>query len=107
MTEPGTGADRFEVRGSTGVQFGSGNVQHITVVDVPVVPAPRSVTEVAGVDNLPVGSAVFEGRDVDGLAELLHGARAGVIVGQAAVHGLGGIGKTELALRYARVYRDR
>ncbi|WP_436535172.1 caspase, EACC1-associated type [Actinoplanes sp. HUAS TT8] len=56
----------------------------------------------ARIDNLPLGTAVFEGRDLDVLAAVLHGP-----AGQAAVHGLGGIGKSEFALHYARAYRDR
>ncbi|WP_275410937.1 DUF4062 domain-containing protein, partial [Paractinoplanes rishiriensis] len=65
-----------------------------------------AVVPVDGVDNLPMGSAVFEGRDLARLAGLLDGA-GGAVVGQAAVYGLGGIGKTELAIHYARNYRDR
>lgn len=66
------------------------------------VPDPMSGT--VRTDNLPLGSAIFEGRDVAALAAMLHGPGG---AGRTAIYGLGGIGKTELALRYARAYRDR
>jgi tetratricopeptide (TPR) repeat protein len=96
------------VTGSANVQVGSNNVNNALNVDWAAVPAPSSVTAAAGTDNLPVGSAVFEGRDLTVLADVLYGdGPTGVVVGQAAIFGLGGIGKTELAVHYAQNFRDR
>ncbi|MFI6131181.1 FxSxx-COOH system tetratricopeptide repeat protein [Micromonospora sp. NPDC051141] len=57
--------------------------------------------------NLPDGSQVFVGRDLTQLDALLGSAASGVAVGQAAVHGLGGVGKSELVLHYARHRLER
>ncbi|MBL7261518.1 tetratricopeptide repeat protein [Paractinoplanes lichenicola] len=67
--------------------------------DVPV-PVPGLV----GLPKLPVKS--FVGRDEE-LAELgrLVEAGAGVVAQSQAVHGLGGVGKSELALQYAHTHR--
>lgn len=53
------------------------------------------------IDNLPERSATFVGRDVARLARLVG------IHGQVAIHGDGGIGKTEFALQYAHEYQPR
>ncbi|MEV1003036.1 FxSxx-COOH system tetratricopeptide repeat protein [Nonomuraea sp. NPDC050202] len=66
--------------------------------------ALRPVTEVAappGLVNLPRHTSVFVGRDVE-LTDLAAALRGGGEVVLAAVHGLGGIGKSTLAARYAR-----
>ncbi|MEV6303182.1 FxSxx-COOH system tetratricopeptide repeat protein [Actinoplanes sp. NPDC051861] len=92
-----------DVVGSRGVQVGSGNSQTNLGVDAGSLPPPQRVG--GGVPhNLPAATAVFEGRDLAGLRDLLGGVDARVVVGQAAVHGLGGIGKSELANQYARSY---
>ncbi|MET3422639.1 tetratricopeptide (TPR) repeat protein [Actinoplanes tereljensis] len=64
------------------------------------VPVPALV----GLPKLPVKS--FVGRDEE-LAKLgqLIAAGAGVVAQSQAVHGLGGVGKTELALQYAHTHR--
>jgi len=96
------------VGGSRQFQVGDHNTQVNASLDPASVPPPQ----VPGVDggvvhNLPAASAVFEGRNLGELAALLGATDAGVVVGQAAVHGLGGIGKSELANQYARAYMDR
>ncbi|MEV6300482.1 FxSxx-COOH system tetratricopeptide repeat protein [Actinoplanes sp. NPDC051861] len=104
MTDSG---DSYQVdaAGGRGVQVGSGNVQNIVGVDPP---APQTVGAGAVVHNLPQASAVFLGRDLRVLADQLGGDDAGVVVGQAgAVHGLGGIGKSELVNHYARTFLSR
>ncbi|WP_146763045.1 tetratricopeptide repeat protein, partial [Micromonospora noduli] len=91
---------------SSGVQVGPNNVQTNVGVDAAGLPPPQRVSGgPAGggaVHNLPAESQVFVGRDLTQLDALLAGDASGVAVGQAAVHGLGGIGKSELVLHYAR-----
>jgi tetratricopeptide (TPR) repeat protein len=65
--------------------------------------ALRPVAEVLappGLVNLPRHTGVFVGRDEE-LADLAAALRGGEEVVLAAVHGLGGIGKSTLAARYA------
>jgi tetratricopeptide (TPR) repeat protein len=66
------------------------------------IPDPATVVPVAGTQNLPRRPArVFVGREtaLSQLVEAMDGvAKAAVI---KAIHGLGGIGKSELALQYA------
>src|SRR5580693_1244536 len=72
------------------------------------VPAPADVTAAPGTHNLPRPAArVFVGRD-SALSQL-RGALAGdasAVVTQA-VYGLGGVGKSELALQYAVACREK
>jgi tetratricopeptide (TPR) repeat protein len=60
------------------------------------------------VSNLPARNLNFSGRG--GLLEELHGSllagSAAAVVPRGAVHGLGGVGKTQLALEYAHRYRS-
>ncbi|MBM2621457.1 tetratricopeptide repeat protein [Actinoplanes sp. LDG1-06] len=66
-------------------------------------PSAASETSTQMIDNLPPRAAVFEGRDPDMIDELLFdGTAAGV-----AISGPGGVGKTQLAVEYARARRDR
>ena len=66
-----------------------------------VIQAPGEVNAPAGTSNLPrPPSTVFVGRDAD-LAALQGVAGSGVGVITQAIQGLGGIGKTELALHHA------
>ncbi|MEV5136829.1 tetratricopeptide repeat protein [Streptomyces syringium] len=67
--------------------------------------APADVPAPPGLNNLPAPrSAVFVGRDED-LARL--GAAMDGGGGPTVVHGLGGMGKSTLALHYAHRHRDR
>jgi tetratricopeptide (TPR) repeat protein len=72
------------------------------------VPEPAGVTVPAGIHNLPRRPArVFVGRA--GALDQLRGALAGdanAVVTQA-VHGLGGVGKSELALQHAEACRGQ
>ena len=106
MSAGGGGAS---VSGSRGVQVGDHNVQTNVEVDAAQLPPAQMVADAAGasVHNLPSASGVFIGRDLTQLGGLLAGGAGGVAVGQAVVYGLGGIGKTELVLHYARAYADR
>ncbi|HEY8473418.1 MAG TPA: tetratricopeptide repeat protein [Natronosporangium sp.] len=95
----------MSVSGGRGIQVGDHNIQTNIEVDASRLPPPQTVSPGPGtVHNLPATSAVFVGRDLEALARLLGGEGAGAVVGQAAVHGLGGIGKTELAAHYARAH---
>ncbi|MFG1886104.1 tetratricopeptide repeat protein [Micromonospora sp. NPDC049102] len=63
----------------------------------------------ADVSNLPRRPAgLFLGRDdaLGHLDEILGGADRGLVIGPA-VHGLGGVGKTELALQFTDAHRQR
>ena len=51
--------------------------------------------------NLPYGSTNFVGRDAE-LEQIHHQLKRGSTVAISALSGMGGIGKTELALQYAR-----
>ncbi|WP_433720976.1 tetratricopeptide repeat protein [Actinoplanes sp. CA-051413] len=90
------------VTGSANVQVGTGNVHNVISLGGTAAPTPDTVDAPPGLDNLPPASAVFEGRDVAALDDVL--VRGS---GQAAVLGLGGVGKSELAAHYARAFRAR
>ncbi|SNY33459.1 tetratricopeptide repeat protein [Paractinoplanes atraurantiacus] len=103
-----SGGYEVDVTGGQGVQVGSGNTQTNIGVYAHRLPPPQSAGPGVVVHNLPRQSAVFLGRDLRVLADQLGGDDVGVVVGQAgAVHGLGGIGKSELVNHYAREYLSR
>jgi len=56
-------------------------------------------------DNVPIASANFVGREKE-LAEIHKKLQAGQRVSVCAVEGMGGLGKSELALQYAWRYRQ-
>jgi tetratricopeptide (TPR) repeat protein len=96
------------ISGGQTIQVGDHNTQTHVDVDAGTLPPPQTVSPGQPVHNLPAASAVFVGRDLDQVAGLLSGGGQGVVVGQAAaIHGLGGIGKTELVAHYARTNLDR
>ncbi|GAA4263875.1 tetratricopeptide repeat protein [Dactylosporangium darangshiense] len=95
------------VQGGQGLQVGDHNLQTNLHMDASTLPPAQRVAGDGVVHNLPLASGVFVGRDLAMLAGLLRGGAGGAVVGQAAVHGLGGIGKTELVLQYAREYAGR
>ncbi|WP_250034833.1 tetratricopeptide repeat protein [Paractinoplanes maris] len=101
-----------EVSGSRAFQIGSHNVQTNVDLDAGSLPPPQRPGRAGTAPhNLPPASAVFEGRDLTELGTLLGelegDAEGGVVAAQAAVHGLGGTGKSELANQYARAHLDR
>jgi hypothetical protein len=87
-------------------QVATGDHARFVTVETGTIPAPADVQVAAPVANLPRPAArVFEGRDA--ALALLGGslaADASVVVTQA-VYGLGGVGKSELALHYAHAHR--
>jgi tetratricopeptide (TPR) repeat protein len=60
------------------------------------------------VSNLPARNRNFSGRDdlLERLHASLQAGSAAAVVPRGALHGLGGVGKTELALEYAHRYRS-
>ncbi|MFE7772603.1 tetratricopeptide repeat protein [Streptomyces sp. NPDC057445] len=69
----------------------------------------QEVTAPPGAGYLPgSASGLFVGRDdaVLRLREMLSGGGGTVVTQTRAIHGLGGVGKSTLALRYAHRYRD-
>ncbi|AWZ16913.1 hypothetical protein DRB96_37405 [Streptomyces sp. ICC1] len=69
--------------------------------------SPAEVAASAGLNNLPLpASALFFGRD-DEMRRLWAAMRGTAAVVTQAVHGLGGVGKSTLALHYAHTHRDQ
>ncbi|MFZ3467914.1 FxSxx-COOH system tetratricopeptide repeat protein [Streptomyces sp. 4.24] len=69
--------------------------------------SPAEVAASAGLNNLPLpASALFFGRD-DEMRRLWAAMRGAAAVVTQAVHGLGGVGKSTLALHYAHTHRDQ
>ena len=69
---------------------------------------PRRPDAGAAIFNVPVMTRTFVGREraLEQLAEGLQGDGAVAVTQVDAIHGLGGVGKTQLAARYARTHRD-
>ena len=85
------GRDQTVVNDNRRIELAAGSVPHPASVDL--------VGPVTGLPRRP--GRVFEGRDAAlGLLGQALGARGGAVVTQA-VYGLGGVGKSELALQYA------
>ncbi|WP_435206868.1 tetratricopeptide repeat protein [Micromonospora sp. bgisy143] len=80
---------------SIGVQIGDFNTQYN---HLPTPPSPNSVNAPGGTHNLPRPATTLFGRDLESLDDLVKNCNAAI--GQA-VYGLGGVGKTELALHFA------
>ncbi len=114
------------VQGSRGVQLGDGNSQTNRFggtrvrtgrdayfaggniyINGPML-QPADVAAAAGMNNLPrPPAAVFVGREsaMARLQAALSGQGSAVVT--QAVHGLGGVGKSELALQFAHRHRDQ
>ncbi|MEU7656430.1 tetratricopeptide repeat protein [Micromonospora taraxaci] len=70
-------------------------------------PAPEALQPVRPIHNLPRRPiSPFVGRDAD-MEAVAATALAGHGVGVQVVHGLGGVGKSELVLQHAHVHRNR
>jgi tetratricopeptide (TPR) repeat protein len=89
------GQNQTVINDNRRVELAAGTVPHPAAVDL--------AGPVAGLPRRPV--RVFEGRDAAlGVLERALAARGGAVVTQA-VYGLGGVGKSELALQYAGTHR--
>ncbi|WP_199749993.1 FxSxx-COOH system tetratricopeptide repeat protein [Amycolatopsis sp. WAC 04169] len=92
---------------SLGVQVGDNNIQHNynTVTQAPLPPI-ESVPAVPGLSRIPFDTALFVGRtdELDRLDEVLSESGRAMVV---AVHGLGGVGKSTLAARFAHLHAGR
>jgi hypothetical protein len=87
------GAPLFPGRGSAGVLTGCGQA------------APRLPGALPAVWNIGPRNPAFVGRDA--LLTSVHGRlRAGGAAAAQALHGLGGVGKTQVAIEYAHRYAD-
>ncbi|WLQ45186.1 tetratricopeptide repeat protein [Streptomyces laculatispora] len=87
----------------------TGDNARVVVLPPQAVQWAKEVEAAPGTANLPGStSGVFVGRDdaLDLLRGLLAGAGDVAVTQTGAVHGLGGIGKSTLALHYAIRYRD-
>ena len=84
----------------------TGDNTRIVTLEPGTIPAPGQVAITAPIDNLPRPPAlVFKGRDAAlGLLGQVLAGDASVVVTQA-VYGLGGVGKSELALHHAHTHR--
>lgn len=93
------------VSNSQGVQAGNNNVQYNAVTQAPL-PAIESVPAAPGLSRVPLDTALFVGRtgELEQLETVLRGCGRAAVV---AVHGLGGVGKSTLAARFAHSYADR
>ncbi|MBN1174296.1 MAG: tetratricopeptide repeat protein [Micromonosporaceae bacterium] len=100
---PGLGR-ALVVRDGAAVQVDDHTHSSLSLDATAMLPSVESVAAPVGLHNLPLTSAVFVGRDIGVLDGLLTDGRG--VIGQA-VHGLGGVGKTALAVRYARKYLGR
>jgi len=101
------GARSIGIGANTGTAI-SGDHARVTNVSTEVLRAPDQVPMPARLEGLPRSPAdPFVGRaaDLDVLEQALEQQGASVVT--QAVYGLGGVGKSELALQYAARHPDR
>ncbi|MEU6148165.1 FxSxx-COOH system tetratricopeptide repeat protein [Streptomyces sp. NPDC047081] len=106
MTAEGHRSVHAHINSGVIVTGDGARISSVTLSEHVLKPAAE-VAAPAGVSNLPAPpSPVFVGREDDlALLDAAMGTGSGVIT--QVVHGLGGVGKSTLALHYAHAHRDR
>ncbi|ACZ86211.1 hypothetical protein Aros01_09398 [Streptosporangium roseum] len=108
--QPGSRGDRpIEIAGNVSGIIVSGDNATITQTHQTVLPPPTPIAAIdapAGLGNLPLAAGEFVGRE-EILAQLDSAMGGDEPVVVAVVQGLGGIGKSTLAARYAALHHDR
>ncbi|MER5421170.1 NB-ARC domain-containing protein [Streptosporangium roseum] len=109
-TRPGSRGDRpVEIAGNVPGILVYGDNATITQTHQTVLPPPTPIAAIdapAGLGNLPLAAGEFVGRE-EILAQLDSAMGGDEPVAVAVVQGLGGIGKSTLAARYAALHHDR
>ncbi|MDH6143422.1 tetratricopeptide (TPR) repeat protein [Kitasatospora sp. GP30] len=87
----------------------TGDDSSVTVLNLPEIRSARDVPAPPGAGNLPgppPDRVVGRSEELRRLRELLTGQRGAAVTPRQAVHGMGGVGKSTLALHYAHTYRN-
>ena len=102
-TQPGAGERSVTVQGPNFGPITTGDRSPITITELGPLRAVADVPATAGPVGVPGHVPLFTGREVE-LAALGRALEAGPGAVVHAVHGLGGIGKSALAARYALLH---
>ncbi|MET9864972.1 tetratricopeptide repeat protein [Streptomyces sp. NPDC006386] len=109
-TEDAAAGLQIEAAGARAI--GAQRIRDAYTGDLNVLPtealhAPDKVTAAPGTSNLPPATLCLgRNEELSQLRRVLTGRGEGAITQSGAVHGLGGIGKSTLALRYAHYHRS-
>ncbi|NAS27392.1 tetratricopeptide repeat protein [Herbidospora sp. NEAU-GS84] len=110
VTGSTVGRDVIQIGSARDVVIGDHHHHHQHQLARAPLPDAATLEAPAGLAGLPrPPAAVFVGRErvlAQARKALKAPSSAGAVITQAAVHGLGGIGKSELALQYAAAHRD-
>lgn len=98
--------DQTGVASDGSTVFQAGRDVNVHVTSGPATPGMESVRAPRSVGRVPVGPGLFVGRDRE-LARLDAAVAGSGRAAVVAVHGLGGVGKSTLAARFAASHADR